>query len=162
MKKLPPSLGDLTCLLKLNVENNQINQLPPQIGNLTGAQFTWLYWYKSTDNNAEDAASQRSASCGSTTTRSAYLLYWYKRTNTDGHVHAALRELWLNDNALTQLPPVIGLLKDLRELRLSNNQVLSLLALLAQKANTDAETAIPAASCPPQRDLQPRRAQAGT
>jgi hypothetical protein len=28
---------------------------------------------------------------------------------------------------------VIGLLKDLRELRLSNNQVLSLIALLAQK-----------------------------
>ena len=39
MKKLPPSIGDLTCLLKLNVENNQINQLPPQIGNLTGARL---------------------------------------------------------------------------------------------------------------------------
>jgi len=56
MKKLPPSLGDLTCLLKLNVENNQINQLPPQIGNLTGAQFTGLYWYKSTNTDAQDAA----------------------------------------------------------------------------------------------------------
>jgi internalin A len=73
LTQLPPEIGHLTSLRVLRLENNRLTRLPPEVGQLT-----------------------------------------------------SLRQLRLDGNRLTVLPPEIGQLKGLAELRLDGNQLTAL------------------------------------
>jgi len=52
-----------------------------QGGRIICTQFAWLYWYKSTNTDAEGALQASYAL--ENDLHSVCLLYWYKSTNTD-------------------------------------------------------------------------------
>jgi len=42
LEYLPPEIGNLTGLTKLNLSYNQLTALPPEVGNLTGLELLFL------------------------------------------------------------------------------------------------------------------------
>ena len=84
LNELPPEIGELTHLTRLNLKHNKLTHLPKEIGKLTN-----------------------------------------------------LRELWLDDNLLQELPREIGALKKLKWLSVSNNQLKTLPETLQELEQLD-------------------------
>ena len=102
---LPPEIGELTNLVHLYLNNNELTSLPDEIGqlsslkelNISGNQLTSL----------PDKIGQLSS----------------------------LKELNISDNQLTSLPPTIGQLTNLNSLDLNGNQLTSLPDEIGQLTN---------------------------
>jgi len=90
---LPPDIGQLTALRIFHIGNNRLRALPPEIGQLNALQHLHL------DNNQLGALPPEI-----------------------GHLHA-LQILYLRNNQLGALPPEIGQLTGLQGLYLRNNQL---------------------------------------
>ncbi|MBF0465738.1 MAG: TIR domain-containing protein [Nitrospirae bacterium] len=93
---LPPEIGKLTNLQKLDISNNQLTHLPSEIGKLTGLKELAI-----SRNRLESLPPEIG-----------------KLTN--------LQSLAINNNQLTLLPPEIGNLTKLQTLFIHNNQLIQL------------------------------------
>ncbi|MES2706583.1 MAG: COR domain-containing protein [Verrucomicrobiota bacterium] len=93
---LPPEIGQLTTLTRLDVSNNQLTALPPEIGQLMALKELFV-----SDNQLTALPPEI------------------------GQL-MALKELFVSDNQLTALPPEIGQLTALGRLDASNNQLTAL------------------------------------
>ncbi len=93
---LPDNIGNLTSLIKLNLDHNQVGSLPATIGNLTTLQQLKLGVNRLT--SLPEAIGQLKS----------------------------LQTLWLNGNELSSLPETLGNLNELRELKLVCNKLSSL------------------------------------
>ncbi len=93
---LPPEIGQLTSLTELNLGGNRLTNLPPEIGQLT--KLTKLYLVGNQLTSLPPEICQLTK----------------------------LTELYLGDNHITDLPPEIGQLTKLTKLYLVGNQLTSL------------------------------------
>ncbi|MFA6159207.1 MAG: leucine-rich repeat domain-containing protein [Candidatus Paceibacterota bacterium] len=89
----PPEVGQLTSLMRLNLNGNMLKDLPPEMGHLSSLDYLDIGHNQLTSLPPEM-----------------------------GHL-SSLRELYLSNNLLTSLPPEMGHLSSLRELYLSDNQL---------------------------------------
>lgn len=96
ISELPPEIGELTSLVELKVSDNRFARLPKEIGNLVNLKVL-------------DISRNR-----------------LSRLPKEIGLLKQLVELSLDNNDLVSLPIEIGELTDLRELRLSGNQLKSL------------------------------------
>jgi internalin A len=105
LSQLPVELGQLTRLQRLYLDNNQLSQLPVELAKLTNLQQLWL------DSNRLSQLPVELA----------------QLTN--------LQQLWLGNNQLTQVPIELAQLTNLQELYLSGNQLRQIPIELAQLTN---------------------------
>ena len=94
--EIPPEIGKFTNLRVLILSSNKLKTLPPEIGKLTNLEMLYLDQNKITELPPEI-----------------------------GNL-VNLRQLYLERNKLTKLPPDIGKLRNLQILNLSSNQLISL------------------------------------
>ncbi len=115
LELLPPEIGALVNLVKLNLSDNQLTLLPPEIGGLTGLQKLWLQNNKLTLLPPE---------IGGLTGLQVLRLENNQLRSLPPSICglAGLRELSLYSNQLTSLPLSIGRL-NLRKLLLSSNEL---------------------------------------
>ena len=116
---LPPEIGKLTQLKKLNLDNNELTFLPPEIGQLT--QLTWL----SLNQNHVTALPPE---IGQLSQLQVLALYDNQLSALPPQIGqlARLRDVGFNGNRLTALPPEIGELSQLHTLYLAGNQLTTL------------------------------------
>jgi len=93
LETLPPEIGLLSNLQELSLSNNKIETLPPEIGSLSNLRVLWLH------NNEIKTLPPEIGSLSN------------------------LQVLYLNNNQIETLPPEIGLLSNLRSLYLDNNEI---------------------------------------
>jgi internalin A len=105
LSELPPEIGQLTSLTGLYLRDNQLNELPPEIGQLTDLTILYLRGNQLSELPPEIG----------------------QLTN--------LAELNLRGNQLGQLPPEIVQLTNLTSLVLSDNQLSELLPEIGQLTN---------------------------
>jgi hypothetical protein len=96
LTRLPESIGILSNLNVLYLDNNELTLLPESIGQLVNLRRLWL-----NHNNLMSLP------------------------ESIGRLRA-LKELWVHCNQLTSLPDAIGRLKNLRALRFRGNRLISL------------------------------------
>ncbi len=96
LTSLPPEIGDLSSLQIFNFNNNQLTSLPPEIGDLSSLQDIYL------NNNQLTSLPPEIGDLSN------------------------LRDLELYRNQLTSLPPEIIMLSSLQNFNLTNNQLTSL------------------------------------
>jgi len=105
LTRLPPEIGQLSCLENLEANKNHLTRLPPEIGQLTRLNTLKL------DSNQLSSLPPEI-----------------------GHL-SHLKELHLNWNQLHSLPPEIGHLTSLTQLALTRNPLQSLPAEIGQLMN---------------------------
>jgi Leucine-rich repeat (LRR) protein len=93
LTELPPEIGNLNNLQRLWLDSNQLSSLPPEIGNLTNLQTLYLQ---------ENQLSSLPSEIGNLTN---------------------LQTLYLQENQLSSLPSEIGNLNNLCRLHLASNQL---------------------------------------
>ena len=114
---LPAGLGDLGPALKfLNLNGNQISELPTELGTLTGLTYLDL---------GGNALTSVPTELGALTALTQLYLSFNAITAvpTELGALAALLRLFLNSNALASVPTELGALAGLTQLLLSNNQL---------------------------------------
>ena len=119
LTQLPTEIGNLTQLTELDLSNNQLTQLPREIGNLT--QLTWL-------NLSDNQLTQLPRVIGNLTQLTRLYLYNNELTQLPSEIGnlTQLTRLYLSGNQLTQLPSEIGNLMQLTCLYLSGNKLTQL------------------------------------
>lgn len=132
---IPPELGSLASLRRLELESTQLTgAIPPELGNLANLQELHLY-----DNQLTDAIPPELGNLAN--------LKWLDLSHNQltgaippelGNL-ATLRELSLIDNQLTgAIPPELGNLTNIRELYLYDNQLTGIIPPeLGNLANLD-------------------------
>ncbi|NGX37264.1 MAG: Internalin-A [Chlamydiae bacterium] len=127
LTELPPEIGNLTQLLGLFLSNNQLTELPPEIGLLTQLKWLPLKNNKFTEFPPE---------IGQLTQLTKLDLKHNQLTSLPPEIGklSQLAFLDLQNNQLTSLPPEIGQLTNLKGLDLYNNQVTSLPPEIGQLA----------------------------
>ena len=116
---LPPEIGRLPALKRLDLDSNQLSTLPPEIGKLTALTVLCLH------NNQLTTLPPEIVQLAALT---VLFLGNNQITTLPPEIVqlAALTGLYLHNNQLTTLPPEIGQLTALRELSLDNNQLTTL------------------------------------
>jgi len=94
IKILPPEIDKLSNLRILNLDNNQITTLPPEIDKLSNLQELYLY------NNQITILPPEIGNL------------------------SQLQKLYLHNNQITMLPPEIGKLSNLQELRVDRKVII--------------------------------------
>ncbi len=116
LRELPPEIGQLTSLTELDLRNNQLSELPPEIGQLTSLAELSL-------NNNQ----LRVLPPEITQLNNLIWLYLYgnKLRELPPEITQLnnLRRLGLGDNQLRALPPKIGKMTNLTSLNLEGNQL---------------------------------------
>lgn len=116
LTSLPPEIGELTQIAKLNLKDNKLTSLPPEIGKLTNLKRLYLSNNKITELPPEIAQLQK-------------LEIIYAGNNKLSTIPSEigqltnLQGLYLNDNGLTSLPPEIENLTNLRNFDLRKNNL---------------------------------------
>ncbi|MEL7506843.1 MAG: COR domain-containing protein, partial [Cyanobacteria bacterium J06554_1] len=115
LNQLPPEIGQLTSLTSLNLSNNQLNQLPPEIGQLTS--LTSL-------NLSDNQLTELPLEIVQLTVLTSLDLSDNQLTELPTEIVqlTALTSLDLSDNQLTELPTEIVQLTALTSLNLRGNQ----------------------------------------
>jgi Leucine-rich repeat (LRR) protein len=121
---LPPEIGSLTGLQKLNLYGNQLATLPPVIASLTA-----LYELHLSGNQFITLPPV----IGSLIALQELRVWSNQLTTLPPEIASltALQTLSLSDNQLTTLPPVIASLTALRQLDLDDNQLTTLPPVIA-------------------------------
>jgi len=116
---LPARIGDLTKLQWLHVAFNELATLPPEIGNLTALVSLYL---------SGNQLSQLPTGIGNLTVLGQLLVEHNQLTSLPTGIEdcTALYKLWLSGNQLTTLPTGVGYLTGLKDLYLSDNQLTAL------------------------------------
>ncbi len=116
LTELPPEIGQLTELRTLMLDGNQLTELPPEIGQLTELRTLWLDGNQLTRLPPEIARLSHLQVAMLSENQLAELPPEIGRLTR-------LEELRLDGNQLTELPSEIGRLSGLRTLRLDGNQL---------------------------------------
>ena len=122
---LPPEIGQLSQLRKLDLGNNQLSALPPEIGQLTQLQELHLFSNQLTALPPE---------IGQLTQLHTLWLHGNQLSALPPEIGQLfqLRRLGVVSNQLTVLPPEIGQLTQFQGLGLSDNQLTTLPAEIGQ------------------------------
>ncbi|MCB9291552.1 MAG: leucine-rich repeat domain-containing protein [Lewinellaceae bacterium] len=128
ISNLPPQIGRLSNLTSLDLFDNQISNLPPQIGRLSNLTSLDLF-----DNQLSDLPAQISQLANLTELN----LSFNQLSELPAQIGqlANLTELNLSFNQLSELPAQIGQLTNLTELNLSSNRLSELPAQVSQLTN---------------------------
>ena len=128
IRQLPDTIGQLSNLQSLYLDNNQLTGLPDVIGQLSNLQ--WLYLDNNQLTGLPDVIGQLS------NLQSLYLMNNQLTGLPDviGQL-SNLQSLHLSDNELTELPDVIGQLSNLQSLHLMNNRLTGLPDIIGQLSN---------------------------
>ncbi len=128
LTELPPEIGQLTNLTWLNLGDNQLTALPPELFQLTNLTKLGLGLNQLTALPPElfqlTQLTILDLTDNQLTTLPPEICQLWNLT-----------ELWLNNNQLTTLPPEIGRLRNLTELNLWNNQLTALPPEICQLTN---------------------------
>ena len=119
LSALPPEIGELTALTRLDVSNNQLTGLPPKIGQLTALRALSIH------NNPFTALPPE---IGKLTALTALFAHDSQLTALPPEIGklTALIDLIVSYNRLAALPPEIGKLTALRVLLANDNQLTAL------------------------------------
>jgi hypothetical protein len=122
---VPAEIGQLTSLVNLDLEDNELTSLPAEIGQLTSLTRLILGYNELTSSPAE---------IGQLTLLRVLSLRYNQLTSLPAEIGqlASLEELRLEFNQLTSLPAEIGQLTLLRSLTLSENRLTSVPAEIGQ------------------------------
>jgi len=119
LTELPPELWNLTNLDRLNLNGSQLTALPPEIGNLTQLAALDLTGNQLTELPLE---------IRNLTQLTRLILTGNQLTELPPEIEnlTQLTRLGLNGNQLTEMPPWVGNLTNLNELDLTGNQLTEL------------------------------------
>jgi internalin A len=128
LTQLPPEIGELKNLTNLILSYNQLTQLPPEIGELKNL---------TTLNLIENQLTQLPPEIGKLENLTVLNLSWNQLTQLPPEIGQlkSLKELNLYRNNLTQLSAEIGELENLIEINLSMNQLTQLPAEIGELEN---------------------------
>jgi Leucine-rich repeat (LRR) protein len=116
LSQLPPEIGQLSSLQTLDLGNNQLSALPPEIGNLSSLQMLDLL------GNQLSALPPEIGNLSSLQMLDLGYNQLSKLPPEIGQL-SSLQTLDLGNNQLSKLPPEVGNLSSLQMLDLGNNQL---------------------------------------
>lgn len=125
LTSLPPEIGQLSRLKRIELSGNELSTLPPEIGNLSHLEFI---------NVSDNDLLSLPAEIGQLVALTGLVLDGNQLTTLPAEIGqlSQLEVLSLQYNRLTNLPPEIGQLTKLRSLNLANNQLTALPAEIGQ------------------------------
>ncbi|MDJ0578847.1 COR domain-containing protein [Crocosphaera sp.] len=128
LNSLPPEIGQLTNLTSLSLSNNQLTNLPSEICKLTNLTSLSL-WNNQLTNLPSEICKL--------TNLTSLSLWNNQLTNIPAEIGQLtnLTSLSLSNNQLTNIPAEIGQLTNLTSLYLSNNQLTNIPAEIGQLTN---------------------------
>jgi internalin A len=126
LKSIPPELAQLTNLQRLYLQNNQLSSIPPELAQLTNLQALGL---------SSNQVTLMPDVLGRLTNLQILDLTSNQLTSVPPELAELtnLQRLYLDDNGLTQLPEGLGELTNLTEIRLDGNPLESPLPEVVMK-----------------------------
>jgi len=128
LTSIPPEICQLQNLTHLYLNNNQLMSIPPEIGQLSNLQDLYLY-----DNQLTSLPSE----VGKLQNLTHLYLYNNQLTSLPSEIGQLqnLMYLIINNNQLTSIPPEIGQLQNLTHLDIYTNQLTSIPPEIGQLQN---------------------------